>query len=45
VYGGGVEDFVTLAARGEDEVEVAALLDAAELDLRAELARIGVKTS
>jgi molybdenum cofactor synthesis domain-containing protein len=45
VYGGGVEDFVTLAARGADEAEVGARLDAAERDLRAALREIGVATS
>jgi molybdenum cofactor synthesis domain-containing protein len=45
VYGGGVADFVTLAARGADEAEVAALLDAAEKDLRAALREIGITTS
>jgi nicotinamide-nucleotide amidase len=45
VYGGGVEDFVTLAARGADGAEMDALLDAAERDLRAELHRIGIGTS
>lgn len=45
VYGGGDADFVTLAARGGDDAEVAALLDAAERDVRAELERIGIATS
>lgn len=44
VYGGGVEDFVTLAASGADDAEVAALLDAAEQDARAELKRLGIET-
>ena len=34
VYGSGQADFVTLAARGKDEAEVTALLDAAEADIR-----------
>jgi molybdenum cofactor synthesis domain-containing protein len=45
VYGGGNADFVTLAARGEDDAEVAALLDAAEQDARAALHQIGIATS
>jgi molybdopterin-biosynthesis enzyme MoeA-like protein len=45
VYGGGQADFVTLAARGADEAEVSARLDAAETDLRAALDEIGVQTS
>ncbi len=43
VYGGGAADFVTLAARAADATVVAQLLDAAEADLRDELARIGVQ--
>lgn len=44
VYGGGVPDFVTLAARADTPEEVAALLDAAEADLRASLAAVGIRT-
>lgn len=43
VYGSGVADFVTLAARGASEAEVQALLDAAERDLRGELSRLGIE--
>ena len=42
VYGDGKADFVTLAARGRDVVEVSALLDAAETDLRTELSALGI---
>ncbi len=42
VYGSGQADFVTLAARGGDPQEVAALLDSAEADIRAALQAIGV---
>lgn len=41
-YGSGQADFVTLAARGKEEAEVAALLDAAEVEIRAALHAIGV---
>ncbi len=44
VYGSGVADFVTLAARGKDDEEVRRLLDAAEADLRTELKRVGIQT-
>lgn len=44
VYGGGIADFVTLAARASDAAQAAALLDAAERDLRQELARLGIET-
>ena len=43
VYGGGVADFVTLAARGVDAATVARLLAAAESDLRHALATVGVR--
>ncbi len=43
VYGSGMADFVTLAARAKDEREVAGLLDAAEGDLRRELERLGIE--
>lgn len=43
VYGSGVADFVTLAARGVDEEEVKGLLDAAEADLRNELQKLGLE--
>lgn len=43
VYGSGQSDFITLAARGRDNDEVAALLNAAEKDLRAGLHAIGVR--
>lgn len=42
VYGSGVADFVTLAARGSDEAEVQSLLDAAETELRGEFDRLGI---
>jgi nicotinamide-nucleotide amidase len=42
VYNGEDADFVTLAARGTSEIEVAHLLDAAETDLRAALQAIGI---
>ena len=42
VYGDDMADFVTLAARGRDAAEVAALLDAAEADLRTELMDLGI---
>lgn len=42
VYGSGVADFVTLAARAAGKDEVEALLDAAEADLRQALAEVGV---
>lgn len=44
VYGGGDADFVTLAARGADEGEVARRLDAAERDLRGALRELGIET-
>lgn len=44
VYGGGVADFVTLAARGDNEAHALALLDAAETDLRQALAEVDVQT-
>lgn len=44
VYGSGVADFVTLAARGMDAAEVARLLDAAEADLRGKLLLLGIST-
>jgi nicotinamide-nucleotide amidase len=44
VYGSGIADFVTVAARGKDEAEVHALLDAAESDLRTELKLLGIET-
>jgi nicotinamide-nucleotide amidase len=43
VYGSGVADFITLAARGRDAVEVTRLLDAAEADTLATLAAIGIR--
>jgi molybdopterin-biosynthesis enzyme MoeA-like protein len=43
VYGGGVADFVTLAARAASATAASQLLDAAEADLRSELARVGVQ--
>lgn len=43
VYGSGMADFVTLAARAVEEAELQRLLDAAESDLRTELARIGIE--
>lgn len=45
VYGSGVADFVTLAARAHTLAEVDDLLDTAEADLRQELAAIGVRTA
>jgi molybdenum cofactor synthesis domain-containing protein len=42
VYGSGVADFVTLAARGRDTAEVMRLLDAAEVDTLAALAAVGI---
>lgn len=44
VYGSGVADFVTLAARAADPAQVEALLTAAEADLRRALAEVGVRT-
>ncbi len=44
VYGDGVADFVTLAARAASAPEAAALIDAAEADLREALAEVGVRT-
>lgn len=44
VYGSGLADFITLAARGATAADVAVLLDAAEADLRVALAAVGVKT-
>jgi len=43
VYGSGIADFVTLAARGRDASEVARLLDAAEADTLAGLAALGIR--
>jgi len=43
VYGSGVADFVTLAARAADEAQVVALLDAAETDLEKALGALGVR--
>lgn len=43
VYGSGSADFVTLAARGRDLAEAARLLDAAEADLLAGLAALGIQ--
>ena len=43
VYGSGIADFVTLAARGRDAVEVSRLLDAAEADTIAALAAVGIR--
>lgn len=45
VYGGSETDFVTLSVRAVDQAEATDLLDAAETDLRAALAAVGVKTS
>ncbi len=42
VYGSGIADFITLAARGQDVIEVTRLLDAAEADTIAALAAVGV---
>ena len=42
VYGSGQSDFITLAARGRDNEEVEALLNAAEEDLRTALHAIDV---
>ena len=42
VYGSGLSDFVTIAARGRDLEEVETLLNAAEADLRKALHEIGV---
>ena len=42
VYGGGLADFVTLAARGADAQEADARLTAAVADLRQALASVGV---
>ncbi len=44
VYGGEATDFVTLAARAASAAQAAALLDAAEADLRQVLAGVGVHT-
>ena len=44
VYGDGVANFATLAARAASVAEAAALLDAAEADLRGALAEVGVQT-
>jgi molybdopterin-biosynthesis enzyme MoeA-like protein len=44
VYGGGIADFVTLAATAQDEAELKTLLDAAESDLQTELRQIGIET-
>ena len=43
VYGGGIADFITLAARGSDTAEVARLLDLAEADTLAALAAVGIR--
>jgi hypothetical protein len=43
VYGSGVADFITLAARGRDTAEVMRLLDAAEVDALAALAAVGIR--
>ena len=43
VYGSGAADFVTLAARGKNEEQATALLDAAEEDLRRALAEVGIQ--
>jgi nicotinamide-nucleotide amidase len=43
VYGSGVADFITLAARGRDAVDVMRLLDAAETDTIAALAEVGIR--
>ena len=43
VYGSGVADFITLAARGRDAAEVTRLLDAAEADTCAALAELGIR--
>lgn len=43
VYGSGVADFITLAARGRDTAEVMRLLDAAEVDTLAALAAVGIR--
>jgi len=43
VYGSGVADFITLAARGRDTDEVMRLLDAAEADTLAALAAVGIR--
>jgi nicotinamide-nucleotide amidase len=45
VYGSGIADFVTLAARGENEEQTTALLDAAEDDLRQALVEVGIKVT
>ncbi len=45
VYGSGIADFVTLAARGATATEATALLDVAEADLRAALAAVGVRAT
>lgn len=45
VYGGAETDFVTLSVRAADQAEAAALLDAAEADLRAALIAAGVRTA
>lgn len=42
VYGSGLADFITLAARGETPEVAAALVAAAETDVRVELAALGV---
>jgi nicotinamide-nucleotide amidase len=43
VYGSGNADFVTLAVRGRDAVEVGRLLDAASADAVAALAAVGIR--
>ena len=43
VYGSGIADFITLAARGRDTAEVTRLLDAAEADTLAALDALGIR--
>ena len=43
VYGGGLADFVTLAARADTPSEAHALLDDAEADLRTALRTVNVE--
>ncbi len=42
VYGGGLADFVTVAARADTAAQVEMLIEAADGDLKRELARVGV---